>query len=177
MRRRSAALLLLLAAATSCAKGERDLAIGEDGALRAIPTSFGKVNLHIEGLETSSPVIAFKAGNRINLLPPCATKIVGSHSTDHISASGSWDHDARSFPHFVRVNLYEDYGGERFNYAARIEIIFDLRTTELFDIKRFVKLPDSQWERMEELSFPPGCDPLTRRPNQSFKPNPLRGSA
>ncbi|WP_156969925.1 hypothetical protein [Arenimonas malthae] len=166
-----------MAAATSCAKGERDLAIGEDGALRAIPPSFGKTYLHIEGLETSSPVIAFKAGNTTNSLPPCATRIVGSHSIDHISASGSWDHDARSFPHFVRVNLYEDYGDERFDYAARIEIIFDLKTTGLFDIKRFVKLPNSQWERMEELNFPRDCNPLMGRPNQSFKPTSLRDAA
>ena len=172
MKGRLTALLFLLAAATSCASGERDLAIREDGELQGIPASFGKAHLHIEGLRKSSPIIAFKAGGSINSLPPCATKVIGSHLINHISTSGSWDQAASSFPPFVRVNLFEKYGGERYSYAARIEVIFDLRTAEIFDIKRFVKLPDSQWERMEELNFPPGCDAVAARPNHSFMPTP-----
>ena len=172
MKGRLTAPLFLLAAATSCASGERDLAIREDGEIQGIPASFGKAHLHVEGLRNSSPFIAFKVGGSISSLPPCATKVIGSHPINHISASGSWDQAASSLPPFVRVNLFEKYGGERYSYAARIEIIFDLRTAEVLDMKRFVKLPNSQWERMEELNFPPGCDPVAARPNHSFNPTP-----
>lgn len=138
--------------------------MGHDGTLGGIPESYGKIVLRIEGLGGSSPVIQFKAGQVVNSLPACATTTIGSHAIDHISASGSWGHPDSAIPDFIRVSLYEGYR-EQYDYVSRIQVMFDLNTAELIDVSKFVRLTESEGDRMESLRFPANCNPLASRPN------------
>ncbi|MBB4727666.1 hypothetical protein [Xanthomonas arboricola] len=155
-------LVLTLLTEPAIAHQDRILSLEPDGSIPEIPASFGKAFLVVEGLGTKAPVVKLKIGARSTALPLCMTRLIKTRQRSSIRLSGSWYHEERIVPFYINVE-FPDPGQEQEKYPRSGQtFLFNLRTPSLTD-----------------SSSPEGCRTVSSalRPNNSFKPNLLRGSA
>jgi hypothetical protein len=171
--------LLITALFTSAAAAHQDriLTVRPDGSIPEIPAALGPVSLKISGLGSPTPSVQFRAGTHINNLPDCATRFIRSKGQGDVFVTGSWYHSESILPYYVSVQFREPGYIATRPYNSSLNILFNLRTTDVIEIKQFVADRSGNGGRYLSVDLPKGCRLNSMRPNNSFKPNPLRGSA
>jgi len=145
------------------------LAVLPSGTISGVPSQFGTLHLSIDGFGTRDLRIAFAVGDRVTTIPPCATALIKSRSMGDVQVSGSWYHHESTLPFYLNVRFLDPWQSpdpaERSSYA----FIFNLRTTELIDVDRWIWKGNSV--STVQMTFPLGCKVSTAemRPNKPLE--------
>lgn len=133
-------LLLIFALFTSAANAHQDriLTIQPDGTIPEIPASLGPVSLKISGLGSPSPSVQFRSGTHLNNLPDCATGLIRSKQLSEVFVKGSWYHDESRLPYYVGIKFRDPGYVASKRYNSSLDILFNLRTAEVIEIRRFI---------------------------------------
>lgn len=167
-------LILMLGAAH--AHRDRILTIRSDGSIPEIPASFGRVFLKVSNLGSPTPTVQFSSGTQRNDLPPCVTRLISARQQSDLLLTGSWYHDESRLPYYVNVEFHDPGHVPSRTYNSSLNILFNLRTARVINIKRFVADPSGNGGRYQGVTLSAsGCTLDGMRPNTSSKPNPLRG--
>lgn len=133
--------LLLLAftlfTSTASAHQDRILTVQPDGSIPEIPAPLGPVSLKISGLGSTALNVQFRSGAHVNVLPDCATRLIRSKRPSDVFVTGSWYHNESVLPYYVSVQFRDSRHAENQPYNASLTILFNLRTAEIIEIKRF----------------------------------------
>lgn len=161
-RTRFVLLVLALLSGSAHAHQDRILSVDQNGSIPEIPASFGRVSLGISGLGSDSPTVTFGSGDRLNRLPSCVTRLIRAEKLDDVLVTGSWYHRESTLPYYISVKFYEPSRNEARSYNSSLDILFNLRTAEVIQIKRFVASESNDGGRYEAVDLPEGCAPSWR---------------
>jgi hypothetical protein len=152
-------LLLTLVFFTSMASAHKDriLTVQSDGSIPEIPVSFGPVSLKISGLGSVAPSVQFRSGAYINNIPGCVTSLIRSKLQSDVFVSGSWYHDESILPYYVSVKFHDPGYVKSKLYNSSTNILFNLHTAEIIEIKRFVARSDGNGGQFINVDLPKGC--------------------
>jgi hypothetical protein len=131
-------LSLVLIASTASAHRDRILSILSDGRIPEIPASFGPVLLKISGLGSAKPTVELRSGGKLNVLPVCLTRFIHSKKLSDVKVTGSWYHEESTLPYYINIEFNEPGYITDQAYKSNLSILFNLRTTEIIKIERFV---------------------------------------
>jgi hypothetical protein len=154
---RSLLFLLALVASTASAHKDRILSIRPDGSVPEIPASFGRVFLNISGLGGSKPTVQFRSGKKVNVLPSCVTRYINSSKVSDILVTGSWYHEQSTLPYYINVEFNEPGYISSRPFNSSFNILFNLRTTDIIEIKRFVADRSGNGGRYLTVNLPASC--------------------
>lgn len=150
-------LLLMLVTGVASAHQDQIVTIQPDGSLLGIPKEFGPVFLRVTGLDAAEPIVEFISGGHRNLLPACLTENIKTRSSKEISTSASWYHRKSILPYYVNVEFYDPGYDNRRAYNSSFNILFNLQTSTIIKIERFVAKETDDGGQYQDVVLPPGC--------------------
>ena len=176
-------LLMLLTLSSFVLQKEEALSVPETGLVSGFPSPYEDTRLRLNVDEGATSFLELEAGGHHSIVPACVRKyMLRQVDTKDIHVFIAGRHDQKQAPHYIRVEIFQPTHGVDGLYFSTT-FIFDLKTTKLLELASTSNRIRSG-ERNTTFVLPraqPGCD-LTQlevraRPNNSFKPKPLRGSA
>jgi hypothetical protein len=160
-------LALSIFSYTAHAHQDRVLSVLPNGWILGLPLSFGIVSLKLSDLETSSPKIEFRSGKNSTKLPECLTDLINANRKKDVLVSGSWYHDEANIPYYVAAHFLDPGSEYAVAGGAWVDVIFNLRTTEIISVSRVTY--DGDWWKSVDVSLPDGCLHSGQQPNPSFE--------
>ncbi|KAF1708886.1 hypothetical protein CSC70_12355 [Pseudoxanthomonas kalamensis DSM 18571] len=155
--KKSCLLFLALLAGAVHAHEDRILTLQPDGNIPEIPASFGSVFLSISGLDGSAPSVRFHAGMHVNDLPTCAARYIRSKSKSDVQITGSWHHDESSLPYYIYIQFRDPGYTQDKSFNSSVNMLFNLRTAELMEFKRFEASRSGKSGRSFDIKLPENC--------------------
>jgi len=150
-------LTSLLAIGTAYAHQDRILTIRPDGSVPEIPASFGPVSLRISDLGAPVPMVKFSSGIHHNNLPSCVTRLIQTQQLSDVFVTGSWYHEESRLPYYVNVQFYDPGYVPGRSYNSSFNILFNLRTTQVIEVQRFIADPSGNGGQYQDVALPKGC--------------------
>ncbi|WP_153066244.1 MULTISPECIES: hypothetical protein [Xanthomonas] len=180
MKKFAAIIVLGLVAGVASAHQDRILPIGADGALGAIPDRYGPVKVRISRAAENSGAltgVAITSPHFNIVLSQCIlSKLKG---VTHIQASGSWYHTRGSLPPYASLTFYSGEYDPRSPANEYYSVTFSLFDGHILMGQRAWYPIIGDW-RAQVIDPADKCSywqKIGMWPNNSFKPNLLRGSA
>jgi len=168
--------LLLLTASAASAHEDRVLTVRGDGFIPEIPAQFSPATLKMQFEPTGSKV-ELQIKRHVMTVPPCITRLIKSKSLSDVSLSGSWYHDENRRPYYISVTFYAFGSPQDQATGEYTSILFNLRDASIIEVAEMTHR--YLWFGRKYTRYAPQdlCRSTSMRPNNSFKPKPLRGSA
>jgi len=180
MTRTLVLLTLSVLASPVVAHEDRVLPIREDGTLDGLPARYGTVKVEIVRTEKSQDSIekvVISSPRFRTTLNQCVLRKL--KNVAHVDASGSWYHANSDLPPYVTLTFYSNLGNAMGNNSEYYAVTYSLLDGKILSGMRSKVTIFGQWGG--RYIYPADSCSHWRWagmwPNNSFKPNPLGGSA
>jgi hypothetical protein len=175
MDRFLAAVVLYMVSFASFAHEDRILSLGADGTVAALPAAYGPLIVHVSRAPNTRDILGVALDSpRFHVrLNQCVVRMLSGVTT--VQASGSWYHDLRRMPPYVTLTFFTS--SPRAAEPEYYAVTFSLIDGRILGGQRAW---DPWWGKFRGQGINPAnkCshwEQLALWPNNSFKPNPLRG--